>query len=163
MTYCIWDLDSTLCDTRHRRHLMPPREEWSFPGAWDKFSEACVDDEPIIPIIRLYQSLLQSYQPFILSARSGSPLVYTRTRGWLSKHGVYRFDHLILKPAGLDHISPSEWKKSVVKNSLDMGYQIDLAIDDHPGIGEIFTELGIPTVIVTPPGLHVEFDKIPHV
>jgi hypothetical protein len=54
----LWDLDSTLFDTRGRRHLMPPpeianSENGGGAHAWIEYSAACADDPPIEGAIRL--------------------------------------------------------------------------------------------------------------
>ena len=40
-----WDLDSTLCDTRHRQHMAAQVREKK--ATWLEYSLACADDEPI--------------------------------------------------------------------------------------------------------------------
>lgn len=156
--YCIWDLDSTLCDTRHRRNLMPDRAAWSVSGAWDEYSLACSEDAPIAGPIRLYRALLQVYRPIILSARSKRAL--NLTQDWLNAHGIWDWKHLVLRPGGNDHLSPSEWKRGLLRGWLEQGKDIQLAVDDHPGSAAVFEGLGIPTVTVTPPG--VDYTQLAH-
>lgn len=155
---CIWDLDSTLCDTRHRRHLMPERDRWAVDGAWDEYSLACHGDAPIDATVRLYRALRHSHRPLILSARSDRAL--SLTRDWLRGNGIRDWAGLQLRPSGNDELRPEEWKRGVVRGWLARGWRIELAVDDHPGTGAMLGELGIPTVVVTPPG--VDYTRLAH-
>lgn len=151
----IWDLDSTLCDTRHRRHLMPEKHLWGTDEAsWDEYSRGCAGDAAIPGALALYRLLEPRYTMTILSARAGLPEVYRATHTWLKDHGIRRYRSLILRPANSPaSISPTEWKRERVQYMLDQGTKIHLAIDDHPGSAVMFADLGIPTLVVTPPGL----------
>jgi hypothetical protein len=46
VAFYVFDLDGTLADCTHRRHLADA-------GDWDGFFAACVDDVPIAPVIEL--------------------------------------------------------------------------------------------------------------
>lgn len=149
----VWDLDSTICDTRHRRHLMPELADWQTPGAWDEYSRNCAGDTPIEGAVRLFQVLQSGHTMMILSARAGLPEVYRATHRWLHNCGVRRYSRLLLRPPG-SPLGPTEWKKIRLKMLIDEGHEIDLAIDDHPGCAEAFASLGVPTLVVTPPGAY---------
>jgi beta-phosphoglucomutase-like phosphatase (HAD superfamily) len=76
----IFDLDGTLADCEHRRHLVTGDKK-----DWNAFFKACVDDEPIKPIINLLKMYrAQGCKIYILSGRSAS--VMTETRLWIERH-----------------------------------------------------------------------------
>jgi hypothetical protein len=50
----VFDLDGTLADCEHRRHLVTPDRR---DQQWDAFYALCWRDLPIYPIIRVYQAL----------------------------------------------------------------------------------------------------------
>jgi hypothetical protein len=110
----IFDLDGTLADCEHRRHLVDPSknpeyslrcnpkpkgnfqedEGWyhitsnkKFKPDWDAFHEACNKDEPIRATCEMFLSL--AYEPYnreieIWSARSESTRAVTIS--WLEQH-----------------------------------------------------------------------------
>lgn len=159
MSTIIWDLDSTLCDTRHRRHLMPERDQWHLNDSWVDYSRACGDDEPIPGAVALFKLLMGGHDLIVMSARSGLASVRRDTHAWLIRHGMDRYQTLILRPVD-SPLSPTEWKKARLQWMVDAGQQIDLAIDGHPGTAAVFAELGIPTLVVTPPG--IDYTQMAH-
>ena len=56
-----WDLDSTLCSTMHRRHLVP--EIKAGRATWDDYSDLCVNDEPIAGAVALARMLHAAGHP----------------------------------------------------------------------------------------------------
>jgi len=87
----IFDLDGTLADIEHRRHLVSDgRHEW------DKFYEECVHDKPIVPVIKMTQMCRHfCYHIVIFSGRS--EVVRGKTERWLSKNFV-EYDELRMRP-----------------------------------------------------------------
>lgn len=78
----VFDLDGTLALIDHRRHFVTNGRT-----RWDLFYEACDQDEPNIPVIRMLQTLvLAGCQVMIVSARSDQ--VKDKTIAWLTKYVV---------------------------------------------------------------------------
>lgn len=145
----IWDLDSTLADTRHRRDFMPPRESWSDNLAWQGYSMQCAEDAAIEGTHNLFAMLREvGYIPVILTGRLAC--AEGRTKYWLKRHGLAPA-HLIMRPDVASDLRPEEWKRETVARMLSQGFRVRLAIDDHPGTAAMFKQLGIPTLVVRPP------------
>lgn len=88
----IFDLDGTLADCEHRRHLVTKDRK---DPQWVEFYKRCVDDTPIFPIIRVFQELLGS-QRFHLEIWSGRhQMVRHETEAWLTKHVFNGFLHMM--------------------------------------------------------------------
>lgn len=150
-TTVLWDLDSTLADTRHRREHIPPRDQWSNNLAWEKYSLACADDTVIPGARNLFQMLGRSYcRTIVLTGRLDVAL--EPTKKWLEENDLaYKKVHLLMRPTERSDLRPEEWKRGVVQGLLDEGHVIRLAVDDHPATAVMFAGLGIPTLVVRPP------------
>jgi hypothetical protein len=145
-TVCV-DLDSTLCDTSHRHHLVLPGEERANTD-WVAYSLACPDDVPIAGTCRLVRILSAHYRIVIVSSRDEQARALTEA--WLAQEGV-PFDELILggvdgAPAGL-----AEFKVHHVSALLERGENVALVIDDMPGLPAAMAPLGVPVLTVRPP------------
>jgi len=143
-TICI-DLDSTLCDTSPRHHLIEdPREKTD----WVAYSLECANDIPIAGACRLVQLLAPHYRIVIVSARN--EVARELTERWLAVHGV-PYDELILgggdgAPAGLE-----DFKVHHVGGLVERGEQVALMVDDLPGLPVAMQLLGVPVLTVRPP------------
>lgn len=143
-TICI-DLDSTLCDTSPRHHLIAdPREDTD----WVAYSLACENDMPIPGACRLVQLLAPHYRIVIVSARNEAARGLTER--WLAAHGVPH-DELILgggdgAPAGLE-----DFKVHHVGGLVGRGEQVALMVDDLPSLPVAMQLLDVPVLTVRPP------------
>jgi ribonuclease J len=141
------DLDSTLCDTSHRHHLVLPGEERQNTD-WVAYSLACSDDAPIPGTCRLVRLLSAHYRIAIVSSRDEQSR--SLTEAWLAEQDI-PFDELILggvdgAPAGL-----AEFKVHHVGTLLARGEEVALLIDDMPGLPAAMAPLGVPVLTVRPP------------
>ncbi|MGH3001116.1 MAG: MBL fold metallo-hydrolase [Gaiellaceae bacterium] len=141
------DLDSTLCDTSHRHHLVLPGDE-RVNTDWLAYSLACEQDAPIPGTCRLVRLLAAHYRIVIVSSRDEQARSLTET--WLGEQDV-PFDELILggvdgAPAGL-----AEFKVHHVGALLARGENVALVIDDMPGLPAAMAPLGVPVLTVRPP------------
>lgn len=143
-TICV-DLDSTLCDTSHRHHLVAePREETD----WVAYSLACPDDAPIEGACRLVQLLAPHYRIVVVSSRDDQ--ARGLTEAWLAAHEI-PYDELILgggngAPAGLE-----DFKAHHVGEIVRRGDKVALMVDDLPSLPEALQSLGVPVLTVRPP------------
>ena len=145
-TVCV-DLDSTLCDTSHRHHLVLAGEERDDTD-WVAYSLACEADAPIPGTCRLVRLLARDHRIVLLSSRDEQARSLTET--WLAEQGV-PFDELILggvdgAPRGL-----AEFKAHHVAALIERGEQVALVIDDLPILPEALAPLGVPVLTVRPP------------
>jgi phosphoserine phosphatase len=78
----IFDLDGTLAKIDHRRPILENKEN---SNRWEEFYKACVNDEPNLPVIALFETLLASeHEVHIITGRS--TLVADETIDWLFKN-----------------------------------------------------------------------------
>lgn len=143
-TICV-DLDSTLCDTSHRHHLVDDERENT---DWVAYSLACAADAPIEGACRLVRLLARNHRIVLLSSRDEQARGLTET--WLAAQDV-PYDELILggtdgAPAGL-----AEFKVHHVAALLERGEQVALVVDDLPGLPDAMEPLGVPVLTVRPP------------
>lgn len=166
----IFDLDGTLADCEHRQHFVDPSknsaymklsEGWfhknemllSFPPQrkkfqpdWQAFYEACDQDKPIEPVIKM---LLKCDQPYeIWSGRCES--VREKTEAWIMKHiGLARFEmpEIKMRPIGdstPDDVLKEKWLDEYIS---DMGNQwnhdIQFVFDDRPKVIRMWRRRGI--------------------
>jgi hypothetical protein len=110
----IFDLDGTLADIRHRRHLVEGDKR-----DWPAFHAACVDDTPNMPVVRTALGLYWAgAELWVWSGRSD--VVRAETERWLylvvgpyhselrmRKHGDYQTD-VSLKRSWLHGIGPRD-------------------------------------------------------
>lgn len=98
----IFDLDGTLADCRHRRHLVEGKNT-----DWDKFYQECVNDEPFYHMQPIVVGLWQ--QGFKIHIWSGrSDVVLEETQDWLRE---YAFPYNILKMRKEGDYTPDEYLK----------------------------------------------------
>jgi hypothetical protein len=139
----VCDLDGTLADNRHRKHLVPEQGELR---DWTPYSKACVDDTPINGVISLINMLWNHYGIFLLSNRESSAM--DETRWWLSRHKVM-YDFIQLREPG-DVEGSSEYKVKAIDSLRDDGYTVNLLIDDLPATFTQVSAAGTPVVCVNP-------------
>ena len=152
------DLDSTLCDTSHRHHMLPPKDQRD-GFDWREYSAACTDDAPVAGVIRLVQLLADFYGIIVVSARRDEARVPTTE--WLNKHlGVEPF-RVVLDDLPLEReFVHSQYKAVRIKELQKEGFQVLLHIDDWQEVEQPLAELGVPSLIVTPPWLNADLARV---
>ena len=148
------DLDNTLCDTRHREHLIPKRRA---PGAFDEYCMACKDDPPIEWVCNIVRHLQGGTAVLILSGRE--ECARTLTALWLHRHGIWPVS-IILRQPGDDRPNPAI-KAAVIDDLLKAGIEIDFILDDHPAVLAAGSDRGIPGLLVcTPTSPHFNINQL---
>lgn len=145
------DLDSTLCDTGHRHHMID-RENGT---DWNAYSLACVDDVPVLGMVKVVQLLasLGNVELHGLSARNA--VASDNTLDWLRKH------HVPLQKIHLDtgesvEYTP-EYTHAMYKYDRlrqveeETGMKVILHFDDYAEVAVEFEKHGIPVVCVRTP------------
>lgn len=138
-----FDLDGTLADITHRLHFIQSK-----PKDWKSFFAACVDDEPIEPIVRLCYQLMQDYS-FEVEIWSGrSDEVRTQTDEWLRKNWLG--DHSILRMRKVgdyrpDHVVKGEWFDSLGEHEKPV-----IAFDDRQQVVDMWRSKGVICCQVAP-------------
>jgi hypothetical protein len=144
----LWDLDSTVCRTVHRRHLVPLIREGK--ATWDQYAMMCADDEPIegsVALMRLLATGPGAYRHIAVSGRGSSAAELTW--GWTARHGV-PLAAIILRPSG-DHTPNGTWKVGVIRALQRAGADIRLCFEDWAAAAAVIrAETGIPVVGINP-------------
>lgn len=147
-----FDLDSTLCDTTPRRHLI---ETCSTLDCWEQYSLACIDDldGPALPMAQ-YLSVLRL--PFVVvSARD--EVARPQTLAWLHGRGVFPWA-VLLNDGSHDGYSHGEWKaRRLLDAERVLGRKITVHFDDWSGVAVESEKIGIRTCLVHAPGATQEF------
>lgn len=143
-----WDLDSTVRNTAHRRHIAD-RIRAKEPGVtWDDYYLQCVADTPIEGSVALMREL--KYAGFSHVAVSGSSeLAGEITAVWCLQYEV-PLDAVILRKDG-DHTPNGPWKVRVLREFQRQGADIRLFFEDWGAVAEqVRQETGIPVVGINP-------------
>lgn len=95
----IFDLDGTLADINHRRHILDDKTD---SHRWDRFEKACVHDEPNPPVVNILYALksLSPVDVWVFSGRTEG--VRRETVQWLWTHTPLAGDRdtLMMRPIG---------------------------------------------------------------
>lgn len=151
------DLDSTIADTRHRKHLLEgeyARNEDGTSEKWIRYAEACIDDTPIEATVTLVRALSANYQIFFVSGRhiQGLP----QTIAWLQKHDI-PFDGIALRTDDDPWKDGQGYYKWIKIKFIEATHDVDveLHIDDWGTVKDYLEPKGIPVLHVVPPGFTV--------
>ncbi len=145
MKAVLWDLDSTLCDTRHRQHMVAQVREKQ--ATWLEYSMACADDEPIEGAVALVRFLYElGVRQFGVSGRNASAL--NVTLDWLNRHQV-PLDDVFLRPDD-DYTTNGLFKVRVIEYLRDArGLDVVLFIEDWQEAADtIWAETRVPVLVV---------------
>lgn len=133
----IVDLDGTLADVGHRRHLVTgPKRDYK------RFHELCVEDPPNAWCVTLVNALRAAgCEIVLLSGRSQA--VERQTLEWLAKTlgSLDRVQLVLLRPER-DYTPDVQLKRRWVER-----YGVEkilLAVDDRQRVVDMFRSLGIP-------------------
>ena len=145
MKTTLLDLDGTICDTRHRDHMIAANRA---DTDWCAYSLACAEDRPVPGVVALISRL--PGLKIILTGRHEQ--ARRLTERWLSREGV-SYDQLLMRPEG-DNRENVAFKVAEVRTLRKQGFDIVLAIDDYRPIAEaLYADFRIPTVLVARNGV----------
>jgi len=129
----VFDLDGTLSLVGDRIKLLQQAKK-----DWDAFYEACDQDEPNKPVIRLCRHLQTHGIVKIVTGRRES--VRDKTMDWLEKHGVnIPPEHLHMRKQG-DYRHDTVVKPELVENFIS---KIDIVFEDRNSMVSKWRELGL--------------------
>ena len=131
----IFDLDGTLALINHRRHFVEGEKK-----DWDAFFQACLKDEPNIPIIKLAHELHDAGNSIeIWSGRSD--VVKKETVFWLAYYVLDRFK-LKMRPKG--DFTPDDVLKEQWLNESPQEFKDNLIVfDDRDKVVAMWRRRGI--------------------
>lgn len=142
--FIVFDLDGTLANIEHRLHHIQKEDQVTKlkrKPDWGAFSRACVDDQPIHQIIRIYQALReQRHSIEIWSGRSD--IVRAETENWLQQHDITGYDKLLMRFNG-DFTPDDQLKEIWLNHAIRAGKKPDLVFDDHTRLVQMWRRNGI--------------------
>jgi hypothetical protein len=135
----IFDIDGVLSDAAGRQHFIERGNR-----DWSAFFEACGDDPVIEEVARLLELLDSSLSVVLLTGR---PLrVQPQTLAWLHRYGL-RWDLLVMRDRG-DYAQVTSFKRQVVADLRQRGFNLRLALEDDPSNHAMFVAEDIPCVYI---------------
>ncbi len=143
-----FDLDSTICDTRHRQHMILPGERRGETD-WVAYSLACSDDAPVPGVVGLARLLSANHRIVLVSSRDERARELSER--WLARHGV-PYDELLLGGADGSPSDLVELKLHHLRGLAEAGAKVELLVDDLRSVAGPAAELGVPVLTVAAPG-----------
>lgn len=140
-----WDLDSTLCDTRHRQHMIGDGEARKHTD-WNAYSLACAGDTEG-PAWALFEMLRMQTDlgHIVVSRRNHSAAMLTNR--WFEDHiGHAVFTELLMLggPLNTPELDHGKWKVAqILAYEARTGNRVVLHVDDAP-IADDFAAADIP-------------------
>lgn len=163
-----FDLDSTLCDTRHRKGIVEKYKNAGLPIDWDEYAKACLDDAPT-GLVAVVRSLQVAEVPWVVvSGRSEG--ARKGTLAWLERHGLEPLQVFLEDGDTENHtaLGHTEWKARRVARISErlarLGYNVVAHFDDWSEVAgaiEEKTEGRVKGVTVTPPGMKAAWPDNP--
>lgn len=140
MKSIVIDIDGTLSDPSHRRHLIEGEDK-----DWEKFFDK-VDEDPVNEWChQIVNRLWKDYQVILVTGRpaiSKSKIqVRKKTEKWLKENGIY-YNALIMRQHG-DFREDTVVKQEILDENLPDPKDILFAIDDREDIAKMWRENGI--------------------
>jgi hypothetical protein len=147
------DLDSTICDTRHRRDYIPTPDNGL---TWVDYSMQCHGDTPVDAVATLIRFLAVDNAIVVLSGRDQS--ARDLTESWFNLHEI-PFDDIYLRPDAVT--IPNEiYKSREIHKIKRAGFAPWLMLDDWPPVKVRVEEdhPDVKVVLVSAPDNHEAMD-----
>jgi predicted kinase len=140
----IVDLDGTLTSASWRAHHLH-----GFRKDWPAFFAGMTRDAPVGPLVDLVGWTANHAAVVLLTGRPADhePVI----RRWLADHRV-TYDLLLMRPRG-DRRPDTVVKRELYRQHVAPRYDVRLAIDDRPGVIEMWREEGIYVLTAVDPRL----------
>lgn len=135
----VFDIDGVLSDATSRQHFLERGQR-----DWTAFFEACGDDPLIEEVARLLELLDPELAVVLLTGR---PMrVQPQTLAWLDRYRL-RWDLLVMRARG-ERAQVTAYKRGVVEDLRDYGFDLRLALEDDPMNHAMFVDEGVPCVYI---------------
>ena len=131
----VFDMDGVISDAAHRQNFL--RAE---PPDWDSFNSKSWKDPAIPEGVQAVRHAAESHVVAVVTARPLAAI--DMADSWLEQHDV-PVDLLVLRPDGDERHSPAVKRDELAKLRA-AGAEIVSAVEDHPGIVEMYEEEGVP-------------------
>jgi phosphoglycolate phosphatase-like HAD superfamily hydrolase len=145
--FIVFDLDGTLANIDHRRHLVSKDRR---DPQWQEFFQRCVDDTPIRHMVQVFWALMMSDDDHRIEIWSGrSDEVLRETREWLLNHVTANTGMLTrMRPAV--NTEPDDVLKESWLRALPPDERPELVFDDRDKVVAMWRRNGIPCLQVAP-------------
>lgn len=132
----IFDIDGTLADIRHRRHLV-----MKSPPDWKSFNAAMGDDIPNPAIVTLYHSLWDSGRFELILVTGRNERSRALTEQWLAWNEI-PFNRLLMRG---DHDQRADHlvKEALLDQLLSEGRTIAFTVDDRQQVVDMWRRRGL--------------------
>ena len=140
----VYDLDSTVCDTRHRHEFADKVKAGE--ATWEEYSLQCVDDKPYPGAIKLMQITDRLYRNYILTGRD--IVAWDHTVKWLKQEKAPW--HMMRMRTPEDPYPSVEYKVKAMLELRDHGADVVLVIEDWPPIVDALEAEGFTVLCVNP-------------
>lgn len=132
----IFDIDGTLSDPEHRRHLVTGEKK-----DWPTFLGLCGKD-PLKENVAQLARWVWSFHPGDVLLVSGRGVEYKNlTAEWLASHNV-NYDLLLMRPPG-DSRPDTEIKMEIYKRDIEPHYDVKLVVEDRTRLVKMWRSLGL--------------------
>ena len=134
----IFDLDGTLSDAAHRRHLVEGEKRY-----FDKFYDECYKDGPMLATFAVARGLhATGHELWVFSGRTDRVAVLTAT--WFIKHEIaHLFSRMQFRPEG-DYTPDDQLKLQWFEQmSRDDRHRLVLTFDDRDRMVKMWRSLGV--------------------
>jgi len=135
MNTWIFDIDGTLANGSHRKHLLEQK-----PRKWTEWEKLLHLDEPHHDIL-FFLNLGKAIGMSIVICTGRGEETRERTEQWLANHGI-EYDKMYMRPAK-DYRDDSVIKKEALDKMREEGYNPIVAFDDRDRVVKMWRENGI--------------------
>ena len=137
----IFDLDGTLANIDHRRHLVEGVQK-----DWRRFFAACRYDILNDPVAAAFFGFSKQFDRWIVSGRSDE--VELETRVWLRDKGLFP-DLLLMRKSG-DYRSDVDLKREWLHSGIIPKDRVLCVFDDRDSVVAMWRAEGLPCFQVAP-------------
>lgn len=146
--FVVFDLDGTMCDGSHKIELLKHPEKAGDPWPEQDFAawtEACIDDVPIEPILSVAQAMVQTGHRVEFWTGRGEDAREVTER-WIAKHG-----HIAGLPVRMRPVHEPNTPDFMVKAQYLIDYgKPDLIFEDKGSVVDMWRAHGILCAQVAP-------------
>lgn len=136
------DMDGTMTHSSWRNHLSP-----NHGGSWDAFHAECGKDKPT-EVVRLVNALSKFFDVVVSTAR---PIgVLQQTSDWIGDHSEFTPLKIMMRNLDQMDLKSPELKKLHLESLRVQGYDVIIMIDDRKDVCEMFEEIGVSSMCVSP-------------
>ena len=131
----IFDIDGTIADTSHRQHYMREKRK-----NWKAFYDEMVNDPPVVPTVRILESLKQAGYKIVLV--SGRPNNYRLTTEQWLKANYIQYDALYMREE-FDYRADNTVKQEIYNNFIEPNYNVIGVFEDRKRVKRMWVENNI--------------------